>query len=125
MPGNSFNFPDSVVKVKIDAAEQWAATAIAAEWIEHELHAALAKRSDLKPEEETDFLVRLLAQSQSEAAFERTYYLIFGSQIAALRELNARGGRATLKRRIFTKSSNREIPSSTRDMDLMDGTPFS
>jgi hypothetical protein len=55
------------------------------------------EESGLKPEEEKDFLVRLLAQSQLEAAFERTYYLIFGSQITALRKLNARGGRATLK----------------------------
>lgn len=59
--------------------------------VERQLYAGLAARKDVKPEEREALLVRLLAQSQLEAAFERIYNLIFGSQIAGLRELNTRG----------------------------------
>jgi hypothetical protein len=44
-----------------------------------------------KPEAHVDLLVRHLAQSRIESVFERIYGGIFGSQIAGLRALAARG----------------------------------
>ena len=63
----------------------------AIERVERLLHASLAAKTDIKPEEREPFLLRVLAQSQLEATFERVYGLIFGSQIAGLRGLNTRG----------------------------------
>jgi hypothetical protein len=57
---------------------------------ERELRSNLLRRSDVAPDKRLDFVLRLLAQAQIEATFERIYRLIFGSQISGLRELNAR-----------------------------------
>jgi hypothetical protein len=58
--------------------------------LEQQLHTQLAALAT-PDTEKRDLLVRLLAQAQLEAAFERIYRPIFGSQIAALRKLNALG----------------------------------
>jgi hypothetical protein len=61
----------------------------AIERTERQLHAAL-ENMNMPPDEKSALLVRLLAQAQLEAAFERIFNLIFGSQILALRRLNER-----------------------------------
>jgi len=55
--------------------------------LERVLHAALV---NIPPEEQVDRLVRLLAEARIATEFEKIYRLIFGSQIAGLRELNSR-----------------------------------
>jgi hypothetical protein len=47
--------------------------------------------TDKSEDEKRDLFIRVLAQSQLEATFERIYNMIFGSQIAGLRRLNELG----------------------------------
>jgi hypothetical protein len=60
----------------------------AIERLERQLHTQLSAITNLSEDEKRDLLVRILAQAQLEAAFERIYNIIFGSQIAFLRRLN-------------------------------------
>jgi hypothetical protein len=60
----------------------------AIERLERQLHTQLSAITNVSEDEKRDLLVRILAQAQLEAAFERIYNIIFGSQIAFLRRLN-------------------------------------
>ena len=86
----------------------------AIERVEHLLLASFAK-TNVKPEEREAFLLRLLAQSQLEAAFERIYRLIFGTQISGLRWLNERGHITVDEAREFFKPFEAQNPDYYKD----------
>jgi hypothetical protein len=71
------------------------------EQVERQLHANLGGLTNLSDEEKRDLLVRVLAQTQLEAAFDRTYNIIFGSQIVLLRRLNDLGRMSLADARAF------------------------
>jgi len=95
----------------------------AIERVERQLHTALAN-VNVKAEEKPDLLVRLLAQAQLEATFERTYNVIFGSQILLLRRLNERGRVTIDEAREFFRAFENNLLISIRIMVSMDGSDF-
>ena len=81
----------------------------AMERLERQLHAQLAAMTT-PDDEKRDLLIRVLAQAQLEAAFERFYNMIFGSQIAALRRLNEFGHASVQDSRAFFEPYASQYP---------------
>ena len=78
--------------------------------IERLLHTQLAALTNMSDEEKRDFLIRVLAQAQLEATFERIYNMIFGSQIVALRRLNEMGRVSVEDARAFFEPYTSQYP---------------
>jgi hypothetical protein len=66
--------------------------------------------TNMPEDQKRDLLIRVLAQAQLEAAFERIYNLIFGSQIVALRRLNEAGRVSVEGSRAFFEPYTRQYP---------------
>jgi hypothetical protein len=78
--------------------------------LERRLHNEL-NSSDHKIEDREHVLIRLLAEAQLVAHFEQTYRAIFGSQISALRELNAAGKVSESRLHEFFESARNQYAS--------------
>ena len=89
---------------------------IRVEITERELHASL-RRFDEK--EWVDVLIHVLARAQLEAAFERVYRVIFGSQIVLLRRLNGFGQISIEDAKHMFEPLERQFPELYKDYGLV------